>query len=350
MPAGRAAGFPWPLAVAALLVQACDVREPQRLERSSRCGVFRDLVLYERSAAQGGPFFLDRFETTRRDWFAYLRATGQDTEATPWGSGAPSAAEAALPVSRVTLAQARRFARWRFGRLPRLDEWQFAATGRGAYSYPWGETFRAAWVNSAELGFARPTPVGTFESGRDDGGAYDLLGNVAEWTESVDFAWFGPGERASMPAVSRGLSRLATTAAAGLRRWRPPGVPWPSGWWVWAAGPELPRLVVGGHYRATVRVDARAPQNRDGLWQLWERGPRERGDTLGVRIATDPRQLLVALLREPQQLAADEARELRELLRRPRCNAVLAPVFAALRGEVGEAGPLLELLEQELGA
>lgn len=172
-----------------LVVVGCgDAAAEFELDRSQRFGIFGDLVLYRRPLDEGGPFFLDRFETTRRDWHEYERGA----------AGAPPAAvEGSLPVTGIGLREARRFAHWRFGRLPRRDEWRYAATGGGSYVFPWGSRPERAWLNSAELGLNRATPVGTFESGRQPGGAYDLLGNVAEWTATiVDFGQ----ARAAAPA------------------------------------------------------------------------------------------------------------------------------------------------------
>lgn len=310
-------------------------------------------MLYQRGPAEGGPFFLDRFETTRQDWWRYLVETEPGAVSTPWGEGEPEAGAEYLPVARVTLRDARRFARWRFCRLPRRDEWEYAATGRAGYAYPWGDLFTAAWVNSAELGLATPTPVGTFESGRGDGGAYDLLGNVAEWTESVDYAHFASASSDAirvMPLQTESLHRLERSAA--LLPWRIDGLPWPSYWWVEARGLELPRLVVGGHFRSLLQRDdlVETAGRRDGIGPLWERGTMEKGDTVGVRLATDPQDLMDALLRERQAPSAQEKAQLRAFLRRPTCRAALLPLWGDGADVPTRSGPLRALLEQELGS
>ncbi|MEY3161262.1 MAG: hypothetical protein RIT25_1253, partial [Planctomycetota bacterium] len=41
---------------------------PGAIAREGRFGSLRDLVVFDRPAEQGGPFFLDRFEVTRDDW------------------------------------------------------------------------------------------------------------------------------------------------------------------------------------------------------------------------------------------------------------------------------------------
>ena len=166
----------------------CDDTDPAdgEVDRTHRFGIFRDLVLFQRPMADGGPFFLDRFETTVADFVAAAAARGEVTpKPSPQGS---------LPKTGIDLYQARRFARWRFCRLPRRDEWTYACTQGGTYKYPWGDSWLQTWVNTGGLGLGRSTPVGTFESGRDTGGPFDLVGNVAEWTESVPVPFAIPHE------------------------------------------------------------------------------------------------------------------------------------------------------------
>lgn len=319
---------------------------PPLQQRAQRYGILHDLLLYQRPDADGGPFFLDRFETTRADWYAYRHALGHDVEP-------PSVDQEALPLVDVDLHQARAYAQWRFCRLPRRDEWRYAATARGGYLYPWGDHFRAEWVNSWELGLDAPTPVGTFESGRAEGGAYDLLGNVAEWTESVADLWFAPiGGR---DRYATAYVRLRGTPA--LAPWWLPGVPPPLAWQLCAFGASLPRLVVGGHYRArlfadaTLGVDHALPAEAlDGTSYLWERAPSEHGDTVGVRLAADPLQALVALLDEPARPTSAEVEEVRAFLRRPGNDEVLAAALPRAMARVDAPGPLAAVLRTELAA
>lgn len=334
----------------ALAASACTPSETDVMPRSARFGIFRDLILYERAPGAGGSFFLDRFETTRQDWYEFR---SQGTE--PWGEGPPRPGTEYLPVANVTLAEARAFARWKFCRLPRRDEWEYAATGRGAYQYPWGDPFRAAWVNSAELGLARATPVGTFESGRDDEGAYDLLGNVAEWTESLPPGWPGRDRRRALdpaggswiyPGVLDAARRLDGIAA--LRPWRLCGSPWPAFWWLRASDASERRLAVGGHFRALVRAPRPVAEELDGLGVLWARGPMERGDTVGIRLATVPEALLCALLADPHEPSHAEVAELRAFLRRPGTHRVLAAAYRNLSEPADSAGPLGAVLDREL--
>ncbi|HYC79384.1 MAG TPA: SUMF1/EgtB/PvdO family nonheme iron enzyme [Planctomycetota bacterium] len=141
--------------------------------------VFVEVDEIDRAGVPG--FWIDRFETTRGAFAAYLAETGAPP---PVGWADPTAPED-WPATRVTWAQASAFAARAGKRLPKVEEWDAAARGPGGATFPWGDGFVAACANTLELRLQpdpQPTRVGTFESGRTPSGVYDLVGNVAEWT------------------------------------------------------------------------------------------------------------------------------------------------------------------------
>lgn len=81
-----------------------------------------------------------------------------------------------LPVTFVSLEDARAFAAWHAQRLPTEVEWQWAAEGAGAgNSYPWGATERSfPDAIRPALDSSTATPQGVM----------GLSGNAWEWTES----------------------------------------------------------------------------------------------------------------------------------------------------------------------
>ena len=264
---------------AAFWLPSCDGSAPQSaLARSGRYGSLRDLVLYERPPEHGGPFFLDRFEATRADFAEFAAAA----EGIAIGAKLPRMreGEGSLPVAGVDLRTARAFAQWRRCRLPRADEWAFACTADGRDAFPWGSRPDPSRANTSDLGVFAPLPVGTFESGRASAGAYDLVGNVSEWTESVPPSWFSV-ERESLPASLFSRNELAKLPA--LAAWAPAIMVYPAAFVVEAARDGAPRETVGGDFASSM-TDTREP-----------RAPTDLGDRLGMSLATSPREVVEAI-------------------------------------------------------
>lgn len=133
-------------------------------------------------AEEVSSFWIDRTEVTRGEWARFLAANPDEVPPDDWGGARePREDQSGLPVVWVSLAQARRYAAWAGKRLPTAIEWDWAARARRPY--PWGAVQPGGLVaNLLELGHGRATPVGLFEAGRSPCGAYDMLGNVREWT------------------------------------------------------------------------------------------------------------------------------------------------------------------------
>jgi len=173
------------------------------------------------------PFRLQAHEVTNSQFAAFVAATGYVTEAernggsaqfrqsdtpavflswwkidegatwtTPQGAGSTLEDRALHPVVHVTLNDARAYAAWAGGRIPTEVEWEYAAS-RGLFDpndpesgirAPDGTPRANIWtglfpvIDLATDGFAGTAPVGCFEPGRT--GAYDMIGNVWEWTDS----------------------------------------------------------------------------------------------------------------------------------------------------------------------
>lgn len=134
---------------------------------------------------------VDRFEVTWAMWDRVLgdAAPGAVAPFRPDGD-APEALTSPrewleeAPAVGMTLSEARTFAASRSMRIPTFDEWMYCALGQRGRRAPAGSPQRGS-ANTAELGVARATPVGAFESGRTpDHGIYDLLGNVWEWIDA----------------------------------------------------------------------------------------------------------------------------------------------------------------------
>ncbi len=127
-------------------------------------------------------FLLDQHLVTNLDYAVYVREGG-GLPPRHWPNGLLPAAMKHLPVVGITFAQARAYARWCGKRLPTTLEWEAAARGREQRNYPWGDSFEPENCCSRESSCYGPAETGSFSAGVSIDGAYDLVGNVWEWTE-----------------------------------------------------------------------------------------------------------------------------------------------------------------------
>ncbi|MDX2139536.1 MAG: SUMF1/EgtB/PvdO family nonheme iron enzyme [Chloroflexota bacterium] len=124
------------------------------------------------------PFWIDRFEVTQGQ---FERLDGEIASQFQF-TGADR------PVENITWFEAHDFCEQkRDARLPTEAEWEYAAAGPDSYPYPWGREFPEnsedfAVFNQRETG---DVGVGIRDEGRSWVGAYDLSGNVSEWTSSL---------------------------------------------------------------------------------------------------------------------------------------------------------------------
>ncbi|HYH86004.1 MAG TPA: bifunctional serine/threonine-protein kinase/formylglycine-generating enzyme family protein [Pyrinomonadaceae bacterium] len=134
-----------------------------------------------------GAFRIDRTEVTNAEYADFVRETGH-VPPPHWAGGSFRVGEEKLPVTSVSLDDARAFAAWRSRRdgttyrLPTEEEWEFAARGTDSGNrYPWGDKWADARAN---VEADSPKPVGSFPQGASPLGALDLIGNAWEWTSS----------------------------------------------------------------------------------------------------------------------------------------------------------------------
>lgn len=178
------------------------------------------------------PFCLDKLEVTVADyepcWKAGVCTEPPDYRENPQPAAPyehrtlnwkhPDPARRKHPVNGVSWEQATAFCAWKGWRLPTEIEFEWASRGgENAYDYPWGETEPdGTQANVGDASFLRicgtincfefwkPTfddghgftaPVGSYPKGANPWGVLDLVGNVDEWTSSIQS--FEGGEQAS---------------------------------------------------------------------------------------------------------------------------------------------------------
>ena len=136
------------------------------------------------------PFFIDKFPVTNAQFKQFLDATHYAPAdklnfLRDWKNGAYPQGWDNRPVTWVALEDARAYAQWAGKRLPHEWEWQFAAQGTDARTYPWGDQWIAAIVPTldASRSMRGPDPVDAHPQGASPYGVMDMVGNVWQWTE-----------------------------------------------------------------------------------------------------------------------------------------------------------------------
>jgi tRNA A-37 threonylcarbamoyl transferase component Bud32 len=149
---------------------------------------------YTATPIEVAAFAIDRTEVTCGQFHDYCVAAGEPLPRT-W-NGAYDPAWEDLPVVGVSHAEAAAYAEWRGKRLPTWTEWQLAARSPAGWLYPWGDD-AALLAEVPSVGGDRSLPwhqgvrpVGTVPRDVSWCGAFDMLGNILEWTETPYVASF----------------------------------------------------------------------------------------------------------------------------------------------------------------
>jgi formylglycine-generating enzyme required for sulfatase activity len=132
-------------------------------------------------------FTIAETEVTNSQYAEFVRETAHPAPA-DWKAGEFPKGTENFPVTNVSFQDANAFCKWlekKIGlpvRLPTEAEWELAARGNGGNKYPWGSEWNKQAVISKENG-GKISAVKSFSLNRSPFGAYDMAGNVWEWTQ-----------------------------------------------------------------------------------------------------------------------------------------------------------------------
>lgn len=135
-------------------------------------------------------FYVDRYPVSNAAYKKFLDAThyhptDDHNFLHDWKNGTYPAGWGSKPVTWISLEDARAYAAWAGKRLPHEWEWQYAAQGTDGRTFPWGNTWDATAVPTAETGrtLGPPDDVDAHPKGASPFGVMDTVGNVWQWTD-----------------------------------------------------------------------------------------------------------------------------------------------------------------------
>jgi formylglycine-generating enzyme required for sulfatase activity len=154
---------------------------------------------------RSGKYDARRLDAIERDWLEH-RPPSQRNAPYYWHN--PELGNPICPVVGINWYEAEAYCRWLntqiisippgyVVRLPNEEEWERAARGTQGWEYPWGDEFLRHAANTWEAaphsssGLGGTTAVCTYPQGVSPVGAWDMSGNVWEWTS----VWYDEDHR-----------------------------------------------------------------------------------------------------------------------------------------------------------
>jgi sulfatase modifying factor 1 len=124
-------------------------------------------------------FYIDQHEVTNRQFRLFLHEANYHGQPSgKWLTDDKVRAEPdTLPITHVSFNDANAYVRWAGKQLPSEAQWEMAARSTDARRFPWGDD-PPKWARTAR----QIDPVMSFREDISAYGAFDMAGNVQEWT------------------------------------------------------------------------------------------------------------------------------------------------------------------------
>ena len=143
-------------------------------------------------------FYIDKYEVSAKDFSIFLNAKNNvkgyylDNKFGTLifnGKFQPRTGLENFPINNVNWRAANEYCKWKDKRLPSEAEWEKAARGENANTYPWGNQSPSPKLARYNQTWTKKTkhkvlvPVDTLEQGKSIYGLYNMAGNVKEWVD-----------------------------------------------------------------------------------------------------------------------------------------------------------------------
>ena len=155
------------------------------------------------------PFYIDKYPVTNAEFKKFLDSSNYHPKddlnfLKDWRDGTYPEGQADIPVTWVSIEDAREYAKWAGKRLPHEWEWQYAAQGNDGRQYPWGNCdwllpqipggVPSCALQAGASETLAPLPdqgremlaasdVKAHPKGASPFGVMDMVGNVWQWTD-----------------------------------------------------------------------------------------------------------------------------------------------------------------------
>gem|GEM_PF-1268354 len=176
-------------------------------------------------------YWIDQYDVTNAAFDAFVKAGGYSTDAF-WSSDGLAwkqsnkisgpdttctqySSEPQQPRVCVSWYEAEAYAKWRTQtakdgtnyQLPTEAEWEYAARGPQSFIYPWGDGWDSSKAN-VENRIGKTSLVNQYPAGKSWVGAYDMAGNVFQWTADwYDAKYYSDTPQNDPPGASSGQYR-----------------------------------------------------------------------------------------------------------------------------------------------